>query len=241
MKNSLLLGLVSIVLAGCSAKENLYFGTGTSVGLDIVGTPTSPVSASLAYKRTEVSFSKQQKGQNPYSVLGVLDMNVDFWAGTKVDQHFATGAASKIAAYEGLKINQNQSEAAITENKIKQLIDNSPSIPVGAAKKQDQKFLFVTGSTIGINLDVSRADPHAVVGYKRSENAYIPVSKDNGTVGSVYSRMQFDSQSDKSSVMFTNTEIKQSFATGTAARILASHSSLGAEAIKIIAPDNPSK
>lgn len=253
MKKILILGLASIVLSGCSAKNNLYFGTSTSVGLDVVGTPASPISASFAYKRAEVTFSEQKKGQEPYSVLGTLDMDVDFWAGTKVDQHFATGAASEVAAYQGLLNAQGQGNAILTDtektekkDKIKALI-NDPSGSTGNAActqdstdtSKDQKFLFVTGSTIGIDIDASKADPHVVIGYKRLESAYVPVCKTDGKVGSVYSRMQFDSQSDNVSKFFTNTGIKQSFATGTAAKILALNSTLGTDAAKAILQKNP--
>ena len=98
MKKIIIAGFACLAMAGCS-KDSLYFGTGTSVGLDVSGTPASPIAASLAYKRSEVTFSKQQQDKEPYPVLGVLDMNVNFWEGTQVSQHFATGEASKIAAY----------------------------------------------------------------------------------------------------------------------------------------------
>jgi hypothetical protein len=231
MKLIVVLGLASLLTVGC-AKNNLYFGTGTSVGIDVSGTPTAPLSASLAYKRTEVTFSRQDEDQEPYSVLGYLDMNVNFMEGTTVDQHFATGVASEVAAYKGV----GKSDA-----EIKALLP-SPSDPNSKFCKEsettpamDRKFVFVTGSTIGIDLDFfSNADPHAVIGYKRAENAYIPVCKEKGTVGSVYSRMKFDSKSDDGSKFFTNTKIEQDFATGRTAEILASKSKLGGQTVEKI-------
>lgn len=223
MKKTIMVGFMSILVAGC-ASNNLYFGTATSVGVDVVGTPASPVSASLAYKRTEVTFSEQEKGKQPYSVLGALDMNVDFFAGTIVVQHFATGEAAEYAALvvaPGLPA----VPPALSVPPVQQNTE-------GCTDDENSKFLFVTGTSIGVDFDASKADPHALIGYKRVENAYIPVCKKLGSVGSVYSNIKFDSKSDTQSKFFSNTHISQSFATGKAANIMASRSTLAVDATK---------
>lgn len=214
---SILLGAAALITSGCSNKK-LIFATHSSIGLDVSGTAEVPNKVSLSYHRQELALVPGKTDETAHSVFGGMDSDINFWRGSIIKQTFATGDAAIIATQDP------ESEAAAT-------CYNSDD-PNPAKKKS---LVFVTGTTFGLHLSAGdgQVQPNLLMGYRRAEGAYIPVTDPGREVKSVYADILINTKTknriNESGGITTNfpatkgARIKQSFATGSAAENLASN------------------
>jgi hypothetical protein len=144
------------LISGCA--NHLYFGTSTSIGLDVSGTSKIPNKVSFAFSRAEVAIVPDDSEGNAHSVFGSLDSEWTWFNGFIIKQAFATGDAADIIASEPApaKSLSNQSNNSQTSRK---------------------PLLFTTGTKLGIDIEFGQtADAPAslLVGYRRAEMTLMP-------------------------------------------------------------------
>ena len=190
------------LLVGCGS--NLYFGTATSVGLNVSGTSKLPNKISFAYDRGEVAIVPDDSAGNPHSVFGSLDSEWTWIDGFYVTQNFATGEAADLVAKESC-VNVNYTPPA----------SPAPSKPL----------VFTTGTTLGINIEFGQtasAPMSFLVGYRRAEMTLMPDVAGKEKIDPVFADISIAS-TDKAPVnvdqlpLIGGVRIKQRFAVGTAA------------------------
>lgn len=200
-KNFLLILILAALLSGC---KNLYFGTSTSVGLDVSGTSKIPTKASFAFDRSEIAIVPDDSEGNAHSVFASLDSEWTWFNGFIVDQIFATGEAADIAA---------------TEPRISVQYDPKD---LNTSKKP---LVFATGTKLGIDIDfglTASAPASLLVGYKRSEMTIIPDVAGKKKLNSVFADISIISKNEgvtsiSDAPRLGGVRIKQRFATGVAA------------------------
>ncbi|MBF0611925.1 MAG: hypothetical protein G8345_09300 [Magnetococcales bacterium] len=210
----ILSSLVGLLVAGCG--NAIFVGTGTSIGLDVEGTPEVGVKASLGYSRTEVVVSPPV-GDETINSLGTVHFFNDFH-NVNLNQTLATG------------------DAALN------MVSPTPSpIDLNAAgkdcfdeygQKVRKRIQLYTGTDVGFNLSLN-APAKLVFGYKRFEALALPLCRDKAgqpDINSVLTTMNFSSEGIKHGVT-------QSFATGNAAKLLASNSQLKTAFANLIKAD----
>lgn len=205
MKKLIYLALIFIVVAimsGCA--KNLYFGTSTSVGLDVSGTSKIPSKVSFAFERAEIAVVPDDSEGNSHSVFASLDSEWTWFNGFIVKQTFATGKAAEIASDESL-VN----------------IDYSPS----TSKTSSKPIVFATGTKLGIHIEfglTTESPASLLVGYRRSEMSLMPDVAGKEKIDSVFADISIISKgkgltSTIEAPQIGGVRIKQRFATGIAA------------------------
>jgi len=173
--------LLPLALAGC-AGNHLYFGTGTSVGLDVSGTTQVPDHVSFAYRRSEIALVPERPDGSSHSVLGGIDSDVAFFGDLKIKQVFATGEAAKNVAD---RMNESTPAAGPAEDRP---ADDSRT------ERTSQRLVIVTGTTLGVELQYGQEalSPSLLVGYRRGEATVIAVDEQSQEVRSVYADISID-------------------------------------------------
>lgn len=232
-----MLPLLSALWLLASCQQRVLFVTQSSIGLDVSGTANYPNKVSFSYNRYEGAIVPRKTGaatNESHSIFGGMDADVGFGIPPKYDikQVFATGRAAMLATQR-----DHDSEAAIPDEPVFSSNDKKP-------------LVFFTSTTFGLHLTLGEQEmaPNALLGYRRSEAAVIPVPVSSNEVRSVYADIRISNSEravggTNSSVVAglesaTNApdlkasaigklirgdgvHIKQSFATGRAAEILA--------------------
>jgi hypothetical protein len=199
MKLILLLA-ASVMLAGC-ATQNAVFVTKTS--LSVVDVDTSPVSATIAYDRTEGYIGPRLEDGKVYPVAGYLHTDGGTMA-RNTQQVFAGGRAAVL-------VSGGTPDAQVTTTTCG---DNRANPPL----------IFATGTTMGIKVGFADGTPlpnSFTLGYRRKEASVVPVSKDcQPSVLATYdSGLAAKAQPTDAKIKAT---VAQYFATGAAAEALAS-------------------
>jgi hypothetical protein len=226
---------LSAFAAGCTGKRVL-FTTQTSLGVDVSGTTELPNKISFAYKRAEGAIVPAKVDENgkpgeAHSIYGGVDSDTRFFTGQIIKQTFATGDAAALATIPetdpAKKHAQDYIQSQITNNLSTHRVTSKGESPSRPA------LVFVTGTTYGLNLHIAgeEVSPNLVVGYKRSENAFVPVHDPTKEVNSVYADLLINTVNpDKvgtksittnfSTINGGGVRLKQAFATGLAAKQL---------------------
>lgn len=203
-----LLLAAAVALAGCASHDKVVFATHTSYGVDVSGTAAVPDHVSLSYSRREIAIVPRKTNGDAHSVLGGMDSDVHWWNGSLISQTFATGEAARIAA-------------ARTR-------DDASTQALSSASTNTASLIFFTGTTFGLHLSAGdgQLQPNMLLGYRRSEAAYVPVPDPGQEVRSVYADIHINTTDGKTTDGATRVSqvdgvrIRQSFATGSAAEIL---------------------
>ena len=222
-----ILSFVSIIIVftflfGCS--KNLYFGTSTSVGLDVSGTSKIPNKVSFAFNRAEVAIVPDDSNGNSHSVFASLDSEWTWFNGFIIKQTFATGEAANIASKEPT--------VTVTYNP-----DNSET-----SKKP---LIFTTGTKLGVDIEfgqTTEAPASLLVGYRRSEMTLMPDVAGKKKLDPVFADISIYSVDNKvisasEAPQIGGVRIKQRFATGIAAVNAAGNSEVRNKLRKVVYGD----
>jgi|GEM_PF-6144452 len=198
--------LLAVLVSGCA--HNLYFGTATSVGLDVAGTTKIPSKIAFAYDRSEIAIVPDNQEGDAHSVFASLDSEWTWFNGFFVKQNFATGQAAEIAA----------ADTAETQYDL------------GGTPRTNKPLIFTTGTRLGIDLSfghTANAPASLLIGYKRGEMSLIPDVADKTVVDPVYADIviagydaEDNSIPDQKTMLkprLGGVRIQQRFATGKAA------------------------
>ena len=197
--------LLTMAATGC--KTPVVFTTNTSLGLDVSGTAQMPNKVSLSHRRFEGAIIPRKTNGEAHSVYGGLDADMTFFRGQTIKQTFATGKAAMLAT--GADTTDIQSQSNVNAK---------------------DALVFCTDTTFGLHLSAGEQQmaPNLLLGYRRTEGAFIPVPDPSQEVRSVYADILINSSTDTNGSITTNfsalrgVRIKQSFATGRAAEAIAS-------------------
>ena len=224
----------TLFLFGCGT--GLYFGTATSVGLDVSGTSKMPDKISFAYDRAEVVIVPDDSSGRPHSVFASLDSEWTWLDGFYVSQVFATGEAAKIVTTEGAAVETTEAKGA---KPGKAAESKTTTAPPGGNEPADSKgsgmpLLFVTGTKLGIAIEIGQttsAPMSLLVGYRRAEMTLMPDAAGKNDIESVFADMTIDSRDITTTTRpelptFGGVRIKQRIATGEAAKNAARHSEM---------------
>lgn len=214
----LLAAPAALLLAGCASKKVLFFGTDTSLGLNVSGTTQVPNKIAFAYERSEIAFVPRNPGGPAHSVVGALDADITFWGDKAIHQVFAIGQAAENYA-DRVAGNALQPAAA------------DPAPAAGDANS-NESLVFLTHTTTGLKFAAGEGAvaPNFLLGFRRGEAALVPV-KNNEKARSVFGELSY-STSEAASVpaapavavpgsSLKGVRIKQVFATGRAAEVYA--------------------
>jgi len=197
-------------LSGCSTTEDvLYFGTGTSLGLDISGTVGAPDKVSLAYRRDEIAIIPPGCDGVAYPVLGTMDYDINFGAGLQLRQHFATGYAAELAAGapETFTIADNETSRLSDSNK-KECKDTAKA-DKPSEKPRMKTMVFATDTIYGLDLNAGQGAtaPNLTVGHRRLESAIVPIESRSHQVRSVFADISINSYNTQSKKKTTATDV----------------------------------
>ena len=244
LRNTLIL-LPILALAACKAgKDSVLFVTRTNVGVDF---DTVPPATDIGYTRQEFMVAPEFEDGQVLPVMttigthaGTLDLNSK--------QSFATGDAALVlsdAFLDETRYNfasqptagqapPTQSPFVAPTTQWSGRIKTHQTDPSGR-----KRYFFGTDTTLGLRLawDETGAPSSASLGYKRKELAYVPLitsevkGADNKPTGEVYISLPAliatagvsAKAGDKTE---TGIEVSQSYATGAAATLLATHPEL---------------
>lgn len=95
----------------------------------------------------------------------------------------------------------------------------------------NESLFFATKSSIGVDVSTSNGAPRANIGYDRTEVAIVP-PKEDGSTYSVVGGIDAD-------LSFANVRIKELFATGNAAKVVASKSTLKSKSSQATSTGKP--
>ncbi|NJM55086.1 MAG: hypothetical protein HC841_03450 [Verrucomicrobiae bacterium] len=218
-----------LVTGGCSNK--LTFVTHTSLGLDVSGSTQFPDRVSLTYNRQEFAHVPEKRDGESHSVYGGLDSDIGFWSGAVIKQTFATGEAAQEATKPKPPRHEPPQPCCPTCQKSDPCeCDPKPHQDTG------DPLLFSTSSTYGLHLSFGdgQIKPTLLMGFRRVEATYIPISDSSKEVRPIYADILINSKPDdtpdtapawKVTSDFPtgnySVRIKQAFATGQAAINLA--------------------
>lgn len=209
--------LLALHLGGCASNKVLYFGTDTSLGLNVSGTTQMPNKVSFAYERGEVAFVPRNPTGPAHSVLGTFDADINFFGDKAIYQVFAIGQAAESYASKVANL-----PMAFTEPKA-----------TGSGNVRDS-LVFVTHTATGLKLSAGEGAvaPSLVLGFRRGEAALVPVQENEDGVRSVFGELGYATNATTFQAgegkTFTvpgpssgGARIRQVFATGKAAQIFA--------------------
>jgi hypothetical protein len=213
-------------LAGC-ATQDVVFVTKTSIGIDV-----DAQSASVAYDRNEGYLAPRYPNRQAVPVFAsvatdgkLLDRNVK--------QVYATGNAARIVsgaqqqqpgpaagAQQAIFRHTGLDAAAVAEPRPRDVPAAAHADAAAAAKKT---MFFGTGSVLGFKLGfgASSAVDAFTFGFKRKEVSIIPHDENDGELPSVMASL--DTGTEAAAANGSRFNVKQFFATGTAAEALANN------------------
>jgi len=209
-RNTILLA-AALALAGCAINDTVVFVTKTSIGLD--GDLTTG-SASIAYDRTDGYIAPRYPDGAVPPVVASIQTDLGVFV-PQISQTYATGEAALILASPKPMPREAR-------------CDPHPMQVDPADNRQQKKTMFFgTSATLGIKLTFSPGGPpdSIILGYKRREVSVIPIGTkvENGihrdfypsVIASISTRVEADT------IAKTSVPLNQFFATGAAARCLA--------------------
>jgi hypothetical protein len=196
----MIFGVLS-ALAGCATSDHVLFVTKTSIGIDF---DSKPPSASIAYDRVEGYVApRYNNGEIPAVIASIKSDGAIF--NPKIRQIYATGEAAEI------------------------VVSGAPDQNGGRRLKGEKRLMFFgTTTTTGLKVGFTTGLPDSLTfGFKRKEFSYIPL----GSVGKgdaahdVYPSIlaSIDTEANAGNREETSLNNAQFFATGRAARLLASN------------------
>jgi len=238
----------ALVAAGCSVgRDNVVFVTKTNVAIDIDSTPPA---LDLGYKRTEMVIEPVDKNGRVLPVLTTVGTRPGAfnWGAS---HSFATGDAAIVMARYYL----TEAELESPENNTIKLtdLDDIDGNAISTNSADREAFFFGTNTIIGLGVtwDTSQIPQSVALGYKRKEVAIVPITAKKGkkkgktagtgtTTGtSMGTGTEDENVAELASLIATaqaassvkkmeatGFEVSQSFATGRAATLLATHPSL---------------
>lgn len=210
--------ILAALAVGCASRNaNVIFVTKTSLGIDI---EPSTSSGTLAYDRVE-GYSTPRYADN---YIPPVVANFDHSGGTlinpKIKQVYATGRAAELIA-------GTAPDAKPVVNKVQFLnaaytAESQRTQEAAAPGSEKRSVLFFgTGTSIGLKLGFSgTALDDFNFGYKRKEISVIPKLDDKPEFPSVLAAIDTAADTGPSTIA-SKAEIRQFFATGSAANGLA--------------------
>jgi hypothetical protein len=216
----------ALVAAGCAVgRDNVVFVTKTNVAIDLDSTPPA---LDIGYKRSEMVIEPVDTQGRVLPVLTTVGTRPGAfnWGAS---HSFATGDAAVVLAryYLTNADLEPPANAKITMKDLEDLEGNE----IAAAPAEREAFFFGTNTVLGLGVswDTSQIPQSVALGYKRKEIAVVPITAKKGKadvagLASLIATAQAESSVGKQSA--TGFEVSQSFATGWAATLLATHPAL---------------
>lgn len=192
-----------VFISGCSTVDKAVFVTKTSISvLDVDSTPSE---VSFAYDRTEGFIGPNYQNGSVPSVVGSFRSSGEIF-NPKIKQVYATGEAANLVVDGNAQRYQEGDQDKLKTN-----------------SKEDKKTLFFgTSTSLGFKIGVESTNPTFLLGYRRKEASYIPLRKNSDgedIYSSVLASIDTSISNSRDGAKFTN---GQYFATGVAAKKLAS-------------------
>lgn len=205
--NSLFLIVLTLSVSACGERSAIFV-TGTSVGINA---ESAPPNLSFAYDRQEGFFGPADQDGNTPPVVARIQSNQSVFS-PEVTQLYATGKAA---------LDVTASSASI-EDRRREIAENQ-----SAAISGDRRVAFfgVTQTTgLKVTFNPTNIIDSVALGYKRKEASYLPLVEDPDTGEAQYPSTLAALTLNTRIEGLTNTDlgIGQFFATGDAARNLAS-------------------
>jgi len=216
----------AFIAAGCTVgRDNVVFVTKTNVAIDLDSTPPA---LDLGYKRSEMVIEPVDKEGRVLPVLTTVGTRPGAfnWGAS---HSFATGdAAIVMARYYLTKADLAEPNGLkITMEDLRNIDGNE----IAASSADRAAFFFGTNTILGLGVtwDTSQLPQSVALGYKRKEVAIVPITAKKGKanvaeLASLIATAQAESSVGKQAA--TGFEVSQSFATGWAATLLATHPTL---------------
>jgi len=187
------LGLIVLVISGCSTVNEAVFVTKTSISVAEID--TTPSELSFGYQRVEGFYGPNYENGAVPPVVAFLSSNGEIF-NPQIKQIYATGDAAKIVT--------NKEVVKFTEDVL-----------TGDKKS----LLFGTSTSLGFKLGVSESNPTFLLGYRRKEASFIPIHKNDGGEEKYSSVLaSIDTTIASTTKKFKNVQF---FATGDAAKNMA--------------------
>lgn len=166
---SIAIGMVA-ALAGACGKQDLYFATSSSVGVEVSGDAVQPVQANFGFQRREVARVPTNAAGEAFPVYGNIDVDMQWFGERMVHQIFATGEAAGHAAERD--VDKRREGRGVPEC-------------VGSHCKP---LVFASHSSVGIHASTGTAPQPASfsLGYKRVEATWIPTDSGATQTRSVF-------------------------------------------------------
>jgi hypothetical protein len=216
---------LAAALAGC-ATQDVVFVTKTSIGIDV-----DAQSASVAYDRNEGYLAPRYPNRQTVPVFASVATDGKL-LGRNVKQVYATGNAARIVsgaqqqqgpaagAQQAIFRHTGLDAAAVAETRPRATPAAAHADAAAAAKKT---MFFGTGNVIGFKLGfgASSAVDTFTFGFKRKEVSIIPHDENDGELPSVMASL--DTGTEAVAANGSRFNVKQFFATGTAAEALANN------------------
>tara|TARA_Y100000052_G_scaffold5636_1_gene5251 strand:- start:11578 stop:12564 length:987 start_codon:yes stop_codon:yes gene_type:complete len=198
--------LVIGILSACTTTNEVVFVTKSS--LSIAEIETTPAEVSVGYSRVEGYLAPAyENGALPPVVSSIRSDGTLF--SPKIQQLYATGAAANLLA-------SSSSTYDYTNDRAEALIG------------EKKGMFFGTSTNLGFKVGLTRNNPSINIGYKRIEASYIPLgsSGEGGAKVDVYPSViaSIDTTIPATTAVDSNPDglqVGQYFATGTAAKIMA--------------------
>jgi hypothetical protein len=204
--NRFISGLVcALSLGACTTTDEVVFVTKSS--LSIVDIDSTPAEVSVGYQRVEGYFAPAYENGAIPPVVASIQTDGSLFS-PRIRQIYATGDAANILASNTRDYN---------------LINDTTAVLEG----DKRGMFFGTSTTLGFKVGVTRESPSITIGYKRKEASYIPLGTKDGKDQYPSVLASIDTTINAGSVTSPNPDglqVGQYFATGTAAKYLASKS-----------------
>ncbi len=217
----------SCLLPACSdvGVDNVVFVTRTNVAVDLDATPPT---VSIGYKRDELVLEPRDENGRVLPVLTTVSTSakpLEFGA----NHSFATGDAAIVMS----KYLTSNAELDVVTNSPIKLDDLVTALGSGLpgneiSRTARERIVFKTDSSLGLEVDWNASSyPNAVaLGYKRKEFAYVPLADSKKKAGMLHLASLLATAAGASQVGTPEESgivIGQTFATGFAATLMASH------------------
>ena len=215
------------LMSGCSnvGVDNVVFVTRTNVAVDFDATPPT---ASIGYKRDELVLEPRDENGRVLPVLTTVSTSakpLEFGA----NHSFATGDAAIVMSKY---LTSNAQLDAVTNPTISlttlvtALDSGLPGNEI--SKTGRERIVFKTNTSLGLEVDWNAsAYPNAIaLGYKRKEFAYVPLAESRTKPGKLHLTSLLATAAGASQIGSREESgivIGQTFATGLAATLMASH------------------
>ena len=230
---------MALSLGGCANNPaNVVFVTKASLGIDVEATAQS---ASFAYDRIEGYIAPRYADNDVPAAYASFATNGKLMA-RKIKQTYATGAAARLVSAQQPATPVTPAPATAKALYRNVAYDSGADAPVAAAPAtttiEPKAMFFGTGTVMGIKLGFGPTSIDSfTLGFKRKELSIIPSSDTDHSFPSVLA--SFDSDYTGTMKTDASLEIKQFFATGTAADALAAapeiHRSFQENALSMLA------